>query len=133
MITLLVAAFLTANVAAHQSVVWVDGPPSLPKGTKVAVLEGDPKNPGLFTMRLKVPGGSAIPPHTHPRHERVTVISGRVDLGFGSVADRTHVTSYTAGGFYVNPPDIPHYLFIPEESVLQLTCEGPWELKTIEN
>ena len=126
---LILSALLFASVAAHDAVVWVDGPPSLPAGTKVAVLEGDPKKPGLFTMRLKVPAGASIPPHTHPRDERVTVISGRVEVGFGKTADPSKVSSYTAGGFYVNAPGVPHYLLIREESVLQLTCEGPWELK----
>ena len=28
----------------------------------------------------------------------------------------------------VNPPGEPHFLVVEEESVLQLTCEGPWEL-----
>ena len=111
---------------------WKDAPPSMPKGTKMAVLEGDAKQPGLFTIRLKVPAGSKIAPHTHPRPERVTVLSGRVIVGFGKVADESKGTTFTSGGFYVNPPDEPHYLFIPEESVLQLTCEGPWVLTYIE-
>ena len=29
---------------------WVDGPPSLPPGAKVALLEGDPAKEGFFTM-----------------------------------------------------------------------------------
>ncbi len=109
-------------------VTWSDAPPSMPKGTKIAVLEGSPKEPGLFTIRLKVPAGSVIAPHTHPRDERVTVLSGKIRVGFGpAVSDEGKV--FTAGGFYVNPPGEPHFLVIEEESVLQLTCEGPWELK----
>ena len=113
------------------SVAWSDAPPSMPKGTKIAVLEGSPKEPGLFTIRLKVPAGAVIAPHTHPRPERVTVLSGRIRVGFGTaVSDQG--TIFTAGGFYVNPPDEPHFLVVEEESVLQLTCEGPWELKYVE-
>ena len=50
----------------EKSIVWKDGPPTLPKGTKVAVLEGDPKQPGIFTMRLRIPAGSKVMPHWHP-------------------------------------------------------------------
>ena len=110
---------------------WSDAPPSLPKGTKVAILEGDPRAAGVFTMRLLVPAGSTVAPHWHPRAERVTVISGRAEVGFGDVVDRTKVKSFTAGGFYVNPPNSHHYLYFPEESILQLTCEGPWELNYV--
>jgi hypothetical protein len=53
---------------------WKDGPPSLPKGAKIAVLEGDPAKEGPFVFRVKVPDGYRIPPHTHPKTERVTVI-----------------------------------------------------------
>src|SRR5881227_926181 len=51
---------------------WTDGPPTLPPGSKMAVLEGNPKADGMFTMRVRIPAGSAIPPHWHPRQERVT-------------------------------------------------------------
>jgi quercetin dioxygenase-like cupin family protein len=104
--------------------VWNDAPPSMPKGTKIAVLEGNPKEPGLFTIRLKVPKGASIPLHVHPRPERVTVLSGKVTVELMSKK-----TTFKSGGFYVNPPDEPHALLFHEETVLQLTCEGPWELK----
>jgi quercetin dioxygenase-like cupin family protein len=111
---------------------WTDAPPSMPKGTKMAVLEGSPQKEGMFTIRLRVPAGSVIAPHTHPRPERVTVLSGRIRVAFSKAVAENEGTIFTAGGFYVNPPDEPHYLVIEEESVLQLTCEGPWALKYLE-
>src|SRR3970040_799209 len=62
---------------------WVDGPQSLPKGAKIAVLEGDPSKPGPFTMRAKMPANYKIAPHTHPAVEHVTVISGTCYMGLG--------------------------------------------------
>ncbi len=114
------------------SIDWKDAPPTLPKGAKVAVLEGDPKAEGMFTMRIKLPAGAVIPPHWHPRDERVTVISGKVLVGLGDTVDKKQGTTFTSGGFYVNPPNLHHYLWIEEESVLQLTCMGPWELHRVE-
>src|SRR5688572_24359569 len=111
---------------------WKDAPPNLPPGTKIAVLEGDSQKEGIFTIRLKVPAGSKIAPHTHPRPERVTVLSGRVLVGFGTKVDETKATAFKAGGFYVNPPNETHYVVFPEESVVQLTCEGPWVLSYVE-
>src|SRR5262245_65989874 len=66
---------------------WKDGPPSLPPGAKFAVLEGDPTKEGPFVFRVKVPDGYRIPPHTHPKPERVTVISGSFQLGMGDAFD----------------------------------------------
>jgi quercetin dioxygenase-like cupin family protein len=113
--------------------VWKDAPPTMPPGTKIAVLEGDPKQPGMFTIRLKLKAGSIVEPHTHPRPERVTVLSGKVLVGFGDAVDDTKGTTFTAGGFYVNPPNEVHYVVIKEDAVMQLTCEGPWEIKYIQD
>jgi quercetin dioxygenase-like cupin family protein len=113
-----------------EAVVWSDGPPTLPPGSKMAVLEGSPRAEGMFTMRVRIPAGSAIPPHWHPRQERVTVLSGEVDLGFGTVANKDSVARYRAGSFYINPPRVRHYLFFPEATEMQITAVGPWELFT---
>jgi quercetin dioxygenase-like cupin family protein len=115
---LLAALLLAIQVT---SPTWTDAPPTMPKGTKMAVLEGSPKDAGLFTIRLQLPAGAVIPAHTHPRPERVTVLSGKIGVTIGG-----KTTTFTAGGFYVNPPNEVHSLTIDEESVLQLTCEGPW-------
>lgn len=107
---------------------WTAGGPSMPPGTQIAVLEGDPKKSGMFTLRLRVPAGTRIAPHWHPRDERVTVLSGLVVVGFGDVADAAKGARFPAGSFYLNPALSHHYLFFPEESRVQLTGEGPWEL-----
>jgi quercetin dioxygenase-like cupin family protein len=125
--TLLLLAALSAPIQIT-SVTWKDAPPTLPKGSQVAVLEGDPKLAGLFTMRIKVPAGTKIMPHTHPRPERVTVIWGEARVGFGDVYDAKKTKRFPAGSFYVNPAEIHHYLYFPRTTVLQMTGEGPWEL-----
>src|SRR5687767_11163995 len=38
-----------------QDMKWMDGPASLPKGSKVALLEGNPTREGPFTIRLQLP------------------------------------------------------------------------------
>ncbi|MGA8807771.1 MAG: cupin domain-containing protein [Thermoanaerobaculia bacterium] len=137
--TLLTASILTAQTPPRadppigitpEAVVWTNGPATLPVGSKMAVLEGSPKSEGMFTMRVRIPAGSAIPPHWHPRQERVTILSGAVDLGFGSVANAGNTKRYRAGSFYVNPPRVMHFLFFPEATEMQMTGVGPWELQT---
>ncbi len=60
-----------------------DVPLSLPNGAKVAVLEGDPNKEGPCVFRVKAPDGYRIPPHTHPKTERITVISGTFNIDMG--------------------------------------------------
>jgi quercetin dioxygenase-like cupin family protein len=115
---------------APAAIVWRDAPPSLPPGSQVAVLEGDPASSGIFTMRVRVPAGAVLVPHWHPQHERVTILSGAVELGFGTVAERSEAVRYDAGSFYVNPPGVMHFLFFPENTEMQMTGIGPWEIRT---
>jgi quercetin dioxygenase-like cupin family protein len=107
---------------------WSDAPPTMPPGAKVAVLEGDPRKPALFTMRLKLPPGARLAPHTHPADERVTVISGSVHVALGDKFDMAQGKVFSAGAFYLNPTPLPHFLWAEEECVLQVTGIGPWSV-----
>ncbi len=105
---------------------WTDGPPSLAAGSKTAVIEGDPKSPGLFTMRLKLPADYKIPPHWHPADEHVTVISGTFNMGMGDTFDASKGKALTTGAFAVMPAKSSHFAFTKEETVIQLHGMGPW-------
>ena len=76
------------RVQAPADIKWQDAPASLPPGAKLAVLEGNPAKEGTFVMRLKLPDGYRVPPHTHPKPEIVTVISGIFRLGSGKMVRR---------------------------------------------
>jgi anti-sigma factor ChrR (cupin superfamily) len=72
---------------AVDQIKWKPGPPSLPKRAMFAVLEGDPTKEGPFVFRVKLPDGYRVPPHTHAKTERVTVISGTFNIGMGDKFD----------------------------------------------
>ena len=129
----LLAAIPPSTVQVHaKSIHWKAGPSTMPKGSKIAVIERDQTKPGIFTLRIKFPAGAIVQPHWHPRPERVTVLSGRVMVGFGDVVDQTTTRTFAAGDFYVNPPDAHHYVIVPVETVVQVTGEGPWETNKVE-
>lgn len=75
------------KIFTPQDVKWSPGPASIPKGSEVAVIFGDPSKEGLFAMRLKMPIGYQLAPHSHPKTEVVTVISGTFRIGMGENAD----------------------------------------------
>lgn len=110
------------------SIQWIDAPPSLPPGVKIAVLEGDPAQPGPFVMRLKVPSTYRVPPHWHPAPERVTVLAGSLHLGVGDTFDETGGMTLPAGSYRVMPATTHHYGWTTEETILQLHGTGPWEI-----
>jgi len=109
-------------------IAWMNAPNALPAGAKLAVLEGDPFKPGLYTMRLSVPAGYRIPPHYHKKFEHVTVISGTFNLGMGEKFDSSKGTAMPAGTFGFLAPGMRHFAFANEPAVIQLHGEGPWEI-----
>ncbi len=105
--------------------------PGLPPGAEAVVLYGDPAKQGLFAMRLKVPDGYRVAPHTHPQPEVVTVISGTFRLGMGEKADESRVQALPAGSFFALSPGMAHYAFFEGETVTQITTNGPWGISYI--
>jgi quercetin dioxygenase-like cupin family protein len=109
-------------------VAWRAGPGSLEPGARMAILEGDPSQPGIFTMRILMPDGFRIAPHWHPNPERVTVVSGTFRLGAGDVLNAGATTPLGAGSYTAMPPGMRHYAIADGETVIQLTSVGPWEI-----
>jgi hypothetical protein len=107
---------------------WMDAPSALPSGAKLAVLEGDPFKPGLYTMRLQAPDGYKIPPHFHKQVEHVTVISGTFNLGMGDKFDDKAGQAMPAGTFGFLPPMMKHFAWAKGDTIIQLHGMGPWEI-----
>jgi len=108
---------------------WKAGPPSLPPGAKMAVLEGDPTKEGPFTMRLSFPDGYSIPPHLHPGVEHVTVISGTFNLGMGDKFDKSATQAMPAGAFGYWPAGMKHFAWANGQTVVQVHGIGPWGIQ----
>lgn len=110
---------------------WEPAPPSLEEGAEVAVLEGDPGEQAVFTMRIRMPDGFHISPHWHPNVERVTVVSGVFRLGSGEELDRQATEALGPGSYTSLPPETRHYAIAEGETVIQLTSVGPWVINYV--
>lgn len=121
----------SASIYAPQKIEWKAGPPALPSGASAAVLEGDPQQEGPFTMRLRFPDGYKIPPHTHPKVEHVTVISGTFNFGMGEVFDQAATQEMPAGTFGFWPVGMKHFAWAKGETVVQLHGIGPWGIQYV--
>ena len=104
---------------------WRDAP-ALPPGAKVAVLEGDPAKEGFFAMRVKLPDGYRLPPHFHPTHERLTIISGTFHLGHGEKFDKSAARAMPTGAYSSMPPNMRHFAWAEGETIVQVATIGPW-------
>lgn len=108
------------------------GPAAVPFDCEMAVLEGSPKTEGLFTIRLRTQEPWTMPPHSHPRAERVTVLAGTIHVGFGAVLVKGRGETFTAGDYYVNAPGAVHYVWADGPVEIQITGLGPWEVHRTE-
>ena len=105
---------------------WKDGPDFLPAGAKFAVLEGDPTKEGPFVIRIIFPAGFKIQPHSHPKIERVTVLSGTLNLGMGEKFDQSATRELPAGTYGFWPAGMRHFAWVKNKTTVQLHGIGPW-------
>ena len=110
---------------------WKAGPAALPPGAKMAVLEGDPTKEGPFVVRFQFPDGYHVAPHTHPKTERVTVISGALYLATGEALDRNSAKKLPAGSFGYWPAGMKHTAWAEGDTVIQLHGVGPWQINYV--
>jgi quercetin dioxygenase-like cupin family protein len=120
------------SVFTPQDVKWADAPAVLPPGAKAAILEGDPAKDGPFVMRVRLPDGYRIPPHTHAKPERVTVLSGTFHVGMGDKFDAGKGQAMPAGAFGTWPAGMKHFVWATGETVIQLHGTGPWSLTYVD-
>jgi quercetin dioxygenase-like cupin family protein len=120
------------HVVYAEDIQWKPCPPNLPSGCEIAVLEGNPKEPDLFTLRFRISGAFAMPPHTHPKDERVTVLEGKAYVAFGKDGTRENAKEFGPGDYYVNARDAIHSVWADSSTVIQITGIGPWEAEFIE-
>jgi hypothetical protein len=110
---------------------WKEGPLSLPPGAKIAVLEGNPSKEGPFVFRVKAPDGYRIPPHTHPKTERITVISGTFNIGMGAEFDAAKAKPMPVGTYGYWGAGMKHFVWIKGETVVQFHGMGPWKIEYV--
>lgn len=129
-----VAPMLTLPIYAsaqdHHTTMQADdlrwsAPAAYAKGAQLAVVRGDPTKEGMYVVRLKVPAGFKIAPHTHPNDENVTVLSGSFNIGTGDKLDESKGTQVKTGGYSFVMKGMTHYAWFTEDTILQLHGIGP--------
>jgi quercetin dioxygenase-like cupin family protein len=114
--------------AAPAAVNWGPVPPFLAPGARFAVMQGDPSQAGVYTIRLELPAGYVIKPHFHPTEEDVTVLSGTFVAGMGDAVDEQHATVFSPGGFIAIPAEAHHFAVARTNTVVQVHGMGPFAI-----
>ena len=76
---------------------------AFPPAVRLAVIVGEPLEPGPYTIRVRVPHGVKLMPHRHPEDRVYTVMSGIFYIGLDDQFDADKLEAYPAGTVIVLP------------------------------
>lgn len=78
-------------------------------GAGIAVVAGDPKAAGPYTIRVRFAPGATAPPHSHPDERVVTVLEGEYRFASGAHFDEDALRPYGPGTTLIVPGGTLHY------------------------
>ncbi len=122
------AAPQPATPAASDQLQWGKAPPGLPEGAEVAVLKGDPTKPGPYTVRVRMPDGYRVPPHSHPTDERLVVLSGVLLVAHGPNMRTSGPATLEAGAKLELAGGTPHSVTARGATIIEIESTGPFEI-----
>jgi len=111
----LMAQTATPQPVLPESLRWFS-PPNNPL-VRGAWMLGAEQDAGAYVFRVALAKNAKLPVHTHPDTRHTTVLSGTLYVGFGDVFDESRMTAVPAGGLYVAPANLPHYLWAKDGDV----------------
>jgi uncharacterized RmlC-like cupin family protein len=60
--------------------------------------------------------------------ERVTVLSGTLNVGMGDKLERSASQALAPGGFVSLPANMHHYAWTASPTIVQISLEGPFDI-----
>jgi len=107
--------------------------PAFPPSVRLAVVVGQPSEPGPYTIRVKVPHDVKLMPHKHPEDRVYTVISGVFYIGLGDQFDAAKLQAFPPGSVVVLPGGTAHFHWAKSsEYVTQVSAIGPLGLEYLD-
>lgn len=95
-------------------------------GDEIALLYGDPEQPGPFVVRIRSRGGSRELPHHHANAAHITVLSGSFGFGIGTEYREAGSMTVRAGDLLRLRAGMPHFKWNERESIVEVHATGPW-------
>jgi len=95
-------------------------------GLQTVVIAGDAKANSLYTMLVRLPANTKVPPHSHPDVRSCFVLSGTWYFAYGDTRDETQLKALPAGSHYTEPAGMNHFAETRDEAVVaECTAVGP--------
>ena len=105
---------------------------AFPPSVRMAIIVGQPSEPGPYTIRIRVPHEVKLMPHRHPEDRVYTVMSGVFYIGLGDQFDVDKLQAYPPGSVIVLPGNTWHFHWAKSsEYITQVTALDPLGLEYI--
>jgi quercetin dioxygenase-like cupin family protein len=98
---------------------------SIPAGSRMILLYGDPAKPGPYVFRVQFPAGYKLPPHRHQDQRMVTVLKGNYWSAVGESFQQDKLKKFGARDLYVTDAGVPHFAWAETDVVIQESGIGP--------
>jgi len=99
---------------------------AFPPSARLAVIVGQPSEPGLYTIRVKLPHDIKLMPHRHPEDRIYTVLYGVFYIGLGEEFDADKLEAYPPGAVIVLPGNTSHFHWAKSgDYITQVSAMGP--------
>jgi len=99
---------------------------AFPPEARLAVLVGEPTQPGPYLVRVRLPAGTRMMPHKHTEDRIYTVLSGIFYIGLGEEFDEAKLTAHAPGSVLVLPGGQAHFHWAKSgEYITQVSAIGP--------
>jgi quercetin dioxygenase-like cupin family protein len=107
---------------------------AFPPPARLAVVVGEPSEPGPYVIRVNIPSSVKVMPHRHPEDRVYTVMEGVFYIGLGEQFDGDKLRAYPPGSVVVLPGDTPHFHWAKSGGyVTQVTAIGPLGLEYVDS
>lgn len=121
----------TFRVIWPESVQWQPFA-AFPTSSRLAVLVGNPSQPGPYLVRIRVAAGQRVMSLRHSEDRIYTVISGVFYVGLGERFEESELTAHAPGSVLVVPGGQAHFHWAKAgEYVVQVHGIGPVSLEYV--
>lgn len=117
-------------VAVQADEVKWESAEGMPAGVRVAPVAGEGGE--AHVLLVKFAAGTRLPLHHHTPDHVVTVLRGSIILGTEGRPDPARGTRVGAGGYFKIRGGAPHWTIAPEEAILVVSAQGPFDTKWAE-
>lgn len=99
--------------------------PGYPRPIEMAIVSGDPAQPGPFVVRYRMPSGMKWSPHRYPNAREMTIVKGIFWLVPGESFNWKDMNEYKAGTTLTKEAGQPYFGWARTATVLEERGEGP--------